>query len=111
VQGTGIPPNTYIANHDGAGNWLLNNLCTTETGEVVTAFATLSVDFAVIRVTGAGASVNWRDDGVAPTTTVGMPLFASDAFQFEYYGALTAIQFIQAVATAALNVSYYNLAG
>lgn len=50
-------------------------------------------------------TVRWRDDGVAPTATVGMPLAAGQPFLYD--GDLTKIRFIEATATAALNVSYY----
>lgn len=50
-------------------------------------------------------AVRWRDDGVAPSATVGVlvPVGAT----FEYDGDLTAIQFIAAAAGTILNVSYY----
>lgn len=51
-------------------------------------------------------SVRWRDDGTAPTASVGMQL--PTATSFSYDGDLTAIQFIQTAASAKLNVSYYR---
>lgn len=48
----------------------------------------------------------WRDDGVNPTASVGMPL-APGAF-FGYDGDLNRIKFIEVVAGAKLNVSYYR---
>jgi hypothetical protein len=53
-----------------------------------------------------GQGVRWRDDGTAPTATVGMPLAAGAVL--EYDGDLTRIRFIQQAATATLNVSYYK---
>ena len=50
-------------------------------------------------------AVRWRDDGVAPTATVGMPL--SVGFSLSYDGDLKAIRFIQQTASAVLNISYY----
>ena len=49
--------------------------------------------------------VRWRDDGVAPTNSVGMPLAANSLFTYD--GDLTQIRFIEQVAGAKLNVSYY----
>ncbi len=49
--------------------------------------------------------VRWRDDGVAPTASVGMPLAVG--VPFAYDGDLTKIQFIQQSASATLNISYY----
>jgi len=59
--------------------------------------------FALITpLTGA---VRWRDDGVAPTASVGLPLAAGVTLQ--YVGDLTKIQFINNGGTAELNISYY----
>ena len=49
--------------------------------------------------------VRWRDDGTAPTGTIGMPLGAGN--DFVYTGNLAAIQFIEVAPSAQLNVSYY----
>lgn len=53
--------------------------------------------------------VRWRDDGVAPTATVGMLL--QKGVEFQYQGDLSAIQFIQTTASAVLNVSFYSATG
>ena len=50
-------------------------------------------------------AVRWRDDGVAPTATVGMPLPVG--VPLVYDGPLQNIQFIEQTASAALNISYY----
>ena len=50
--------------------------------------------------------VNWRDDGTAPTSTVGMPLLAD--LTLHYDGDLGSVRFIQASGSAALNVSFYR---
>jgi len=52
------------------------------------------------------ARVRWRDDGVAPTASIGMPLAAGVTLQYD--GDLTQIQFIQYGGTAELNVTYYT---
>lgn len=52
-----------------------------------------------------GAAIRWRDDGTAPTTTVGMPV--SSGQDFQYTGDFSKIQFIQQTASATINVSYY----
>jgi len=52
-------------------------------------------------------SVRWRDDGTAPTATVGMLLATTDTPIF-YYGTIVNLQFIQATAGAILNVTYYK---
>ena len=57
-------------------------------------------------ITVSGGPIMWRDDGVNPTTTVGMPL-GQDA-TLTYSGSLAVIAFIQVSATATLNISYYK---
>jgi hypothetical protein len=51
------------------------------------------------------ANVRYRDDGVAPTASVGMPLAAGVALTFD--GDLAKIRFIEQTASAKLNVLYY----
>ena len=49
--------------------------------------------------------IRWRDDGVAPTASVGMPLAIGVPLQYD--GDLTKIRFIEQTASAKLNISYY----
>lgn len=58
---------------------------------------------AVITVESQG--VRWRDDGVDPSSTVGMPIAAGVTLQYD--GDLGKIKFIQQSASAILNVTYY----
>ena len=60
--------------------------------------------FALIVAEGAG--VRWRDDGTAPTASIGMPLAVGVPLQYD--GDLTKIRFIQQAATGIINVSYYS---
>jgi hypothetical protein len=55
---------------------------------------------ALINAVGA---LSWRDDGVAPTATIGMLVAAGGTFQ--YAGNLFALQLISA---SAVNISYYR---
>lgn len=50
--------------------------------------------------------VIWRDDGTAPTSTVGMPLQTMQTILYD--GNLHTVRFIQSSGSAALNVSYYR---
>jgi hypothetical protein len=65
----------------------------------------LSVKPTLAIITPEGAGVRWRDDGVAPTATIGMPLASGVTLQYD--GDLSRIRFIQQTASATLNVSYY----
>jgi len=51
-------------------------------------------------------AVRWRDDGVAPTSTVGMVLDPGAILMYD--GDLTRIRFIQVGGGSVLNVSYYK---
>ena len=55
-------------------------------------------------ITPETQAVRWRDDA-APSATVGMPL--AEGVTLQYDGDLTKIQFIEQVAGAKLNISYY----
>ena len=50
-------------------------------------------------------AVRWRDDGTAPTASVGMPLAAGVTLQYD--GDLKKIRFIEQTASAKINISYY----
>lgn len=56
-------------------------------------------------ITAESQAVRWRDDGVAPTATVGMPLASGATLQYD--GDLTKIQFIEQTASAKINITYY----
>ena len=60
---------------------------------------------SIAMITPETQSVRWRDDGVAPTASVGMPLAAGTTLQYD--GDMTKIQFIEQTASAKLNISYY----
>lgn len=51
-------------------------------------------------------AVRWRDDGTAPTATVGMRIAAGG--ELDYDGDLSKIKLIEELASATLNVSYYD---
>jgi hypothetical protein len=56
-------------------------------------------------IVAEGAPVRWRDDGTAPTASVGMPLAIGVPLQYD--GDLNKIQFIEQSASAKINISYY----
>lgn len=62
--------------------------------------------YAVIQCDVASTAVRWRDDGVAPTSTVGMIL--STGQELDYSGDLTMIRFIASTGSPILNISYYG---
>jgi hypothetical protein len=71
----------------------------TSTALTVPSGATMAV------IVPESQSVRWRDDGVAPTSAIGMPL--TSPITLSYDGDLTRIRFIEQAASATINVSYY----
>ena len=65
----------------------------------------LSCKPSIALITPEGQAVRWRDDGVSPTSSVGMPLAVGVTLQYD--GDLTQIKFIEQVGGAKLNISYY----
>lgn len=54
-------------------------------------------------------AVRFRDDGTAPTATVGAPLGVTGAgLPYVYNGTLSAIQFIEQTSSAKLDILYYR---
>lgn len=52
------------------------------------------------------AAVRYRDDGTAPTASLGIPVAAGTCFQ--YSGPLSAVQFIAQSSAATIDVAYYK---
>jgi hypothetical protein len=78
----------------------------TATGLTVPVVANVIVGYAVIQCEGSSSVARWRDDGTAPTASVGMQLAAGQ--EMDYSGDLAAIQFIDGTGTSKLNVTYYS---
>ena len=57
-------------------------------------------------ISASTQGVRWRDDGTAPTASIGMPLGAGQ--QISYTGDLAAIALIQQASGAVLDVSFYK---
>lgn len=53
-----------------------------------------------------GGVVRWRDDGTAPTSTVGMSI--PDGGELDYTGDIASIQFIASSGTPILDVALYS---
>ena len=80
------------------------------TGLTAAASLTVPTGTTDVLLSAEGAPVRFRDDGVAPTTSVGM-LLPIGVVPYLYSGTVSALQFIQASATGILNVSFYRRAG
>ncbi len=64
-----------------------------------------SATFALISC--AGGNVSWRDDGTAPTSSIGMFIYDAQPPQL-FSGNLSVVKFIKAGSSPKLNVSYYS---
>lgn len=60
-------------------------------------------------ITTEAQIIRYRDDGIAPTIAIGMPLAVGAVL--EYGGNLSALQFIALAAGGVINVLYYRAAG
>ena len=69
------------------------------------AALTVPVGATMALIVAETQAVRWRDDGTAPTSSVGMPLAVGVSLSYD--GDLKAIRFIQQAVSATLNVSYY----
>ena len=56
-------------------------------------------------ITPETQAVRWRDDGIDPTASVGMPLAVGVTLSYD--GDLNKLRFIEQTASAKLNISYY----
>lgn len=70
-----------------------------------TGLASIPAGADLVLLQATGQNVRWRDDGTNPTATIGMVLTAAGD-PYPYSGDLTKIKFIEAAASAVLNVTY-----
>lgn len=61
----------------------------------------------LLRIIPEAQAIRWRDDGTAPTTTVGQPLAVGAELQYTARG-MNALQVISQVAGAKVNVVAYG---
>lgn len=71
---------------------------------------TVPADAQVALIRAEAQALRWRDDGTAPTATVGVPMLVADA-PLEFSGNLAALQVIAQVAGGIANIAYYKIAG
>jgi hypothetical protein len=90
-----MPMETAAVGYTPVGFLQMNPTVATPLGPIPTG--------ARIAIINAVGELSWRDDGVAPTATVGMLVATGGTFQ--YTGNLSALQLISA---AAVNISFYR---
>lgn len=62
---------------------------------------------SLILITPESAAVRWRDDGVAPTASVGYPLSVGMELRYTA-GSMNRLQIIQQAANAVANLAFYG---
>lgn len=87
-----------------AANTSLKSAITTAMNALMQATG-LVPGYAVIQQNVVGASVRWRDDGTAPTASVGMLLAQGE---LDYAGSIYDISFIVSVGAPILDVTIYG---
>jgi hypothetical protein len=112
LSGTGITSGTIIVSQlsgpsGGAGTYQTSVASTSSSNSITASGAPTQATYAVI--CAYTQAINWRDDGVAPTGTVGsggMGLTAGSCIPYD--GTFTAFQAIQQTSGAILGVSFYK---
>jgi hypothetical protein len=70
---------------------------------------TVPVGTSVAEICVENQAMRYRDDGTAPTASVGIPVTVNTCFQ--YAGPLNKVKFISQTAGATLDISYYKSSG
>ena len=71
------------------------------------ASVSVPTDAIMVLIAAEAQGIRWRDDSVAPTATVGMPLAAGQEFQYTV-GDFSKIQFIQQTSGGIINLAFYK---
>ncbi|MEI6513646.1 MAG: hypothetical protein WCO51_10290 [bacterium] len=75
-------------------------------GSTATGIPNLPADAIMAIIHVEGISCRWRDDGIAPSASVGMPL--TSITPFTYFGDLSALSFISSGGTVNISLSLYS---
>lgn len=109
LAGTGVPTGTFIVSQtsgtaNGAGVYVTNNTTTSSAASLTSGGIPNRATMAIISV--EGAAIRYRDDSIAPTASVGMPVKVDQAFQ--YSGTLSLLRIIQQSASATVDLAFYR---
>jgi hypothetical protein len=109
LSGTGIVAGTFVSvagtGTGGAGTYTTSQACTSSGAALTTVGPPNGATFVLL---GADTqAIRWRDDGGAPTASVGMLLVANTQ-PVLYSGTMRNMQFIGATAGGLLNASFYK---
>lgn len=119
VTGTGVPSGTTIVSQSsatggvngGAGTYVTSQTTTASSASLTTSGIPSAAVFAVVQVESETA--RWRDDGTAPTASVGQPLTAGQPIYFTSsrlgVQSLSDVQLIPETGSMTTDVSYYGI--
>lgn len=127
VAGTGVPTGTKILAQltgsggcvpgssgcaaGGAGTYQTSVATTSNSASLTSGGIPPNANMVVLQA--EVANVRYRDDGGAPTTSIGMFIIgsatATTADRIEYAGTLTALQFIAASGSPLLDATFYRI--
>jgi hypothetical protein len=118
ITGTGVPANTSIQGQitpllsgevlGGAGRYSTNNVVTSS-AQTITAGPGATVTYAVF--CAYTQAINYRDDGVAPTATLGtggQGIASGNCIPYTGKFSNVTLQFIQQTSGAILGASFYR---
>lgn len=74
---------------------------------VVSVPAACGTNPALAVIKSEAQAIRYRDDGVAPTATVGQPIAVADA-PIQYEGTISALQFIAQVSGGIVDILFYK---
>ena len=109
VAGTGVPASTTIASQTsgpagGAGVYVTSAATTSSSASLTSGSIPPGATAAFISV--ETANIRYRDDGAAPTTSVGQ--IVPSATNLFYSGTLSAMQIIAVSGSPVVDVSFYR---
>lgn len=109
LAGTGVPAGTFIVSQTsgtakGAGVYVTNNATTSSSASLTSGGVINGSKLAYIQA--ESKNVRYRDDGAAPTASVGIQIAA--AASILYAGTATALRFIEEAASAKVNILFYR---
>lgn len=109
LAGTGVAAGTRIISQTsgttgGAGVYV-TSVATTSSAASLTSGG-IPFGATAANINAESQIVRYRDDGTAPTGSVGQPIAAAGSVF--YTGTLSALRFIEATASGKLNISFYR---
>jgi hypothetical protein len=111
ISGTGVPSGTTITGQTsgapgGVGTYT-TSLATTSSSQTISVSGTPTLPSLMLTLQAETAGVRYRDDGVAPTASVGA-LIVNGFNPMLYTGTLANIQFIAASGSPVLDIGMYR---